>query len=177
MGMAVLGLSLMGCNIPTATPTPTLPPTAILASPTAIEVAPTPSSEDLPRTFALILAEDENIIYYQAHLFIYSQVVNSEDLWFGVSQKKDDLRQCWLYQEKTLSKCSQADIKRAFYIQKGTPPIPKIFFAIASMDEQEALIIVDVKHYRSLLDPIDGFRYVLQRNHGQWQVKSWTQVY
>jgi len=161
--MAAFAIGMVGCNSSTVTPT--------------LVLSPTPPVEDLPQYFAQTVAAGMDVAGYQERIIIYSQVLDEKYLWFGVSQKKDDMRQCWLYRNKVLSGCSPADIERAFYVKEGSPPVPKMFFAVAYADEKEVIVILDYKHYRSTEDPIDGFRYVLQLNNGKWQVKSWTQVY
>ncbi|HXF85200.1 MAG TPA: hypothetical protein VNK49_07395 [Anaerolineales bacterium] len=173
----VLAVGAVGCKSPTTMPTFGAFPTATVISITADEYTPTTSIEDLPEFFAHAVAAGNEIASHQERVIIYSQMVDKKNLWLGVSQERDDIRRCWRYQDRKLIECSDSDIKYAFYVQEGIPPIPKMFFAIATVIEGETLVVLDYKHDKSSQDPIDGFRYVLQFDHGSWQVKSWTQVY
>lgn len=163
-------LGATGCQ----SSTPTLTP----PSPTALALTPTPPLADLPTFFAQSVAASGDIVSArQARFIIYSHVIDVQDLRRGVSQRQSDMQQCWLYQARTLSECSEAEIERAFYPPADEPPLPKMFFAIATQRDDEVLVILDYKHYTDPQDAIDGYRYVLQLDGDVWQVKSWTSVY
>lgn len=107
---------------------------------------------------------------------MYSQVVDRRNLYMGVSRLHEHMRRCWGYRDGTLADCTADDIERAFYVQEGKPPIPKIFFAIATVNEDRVLVLLDIQ-YSAYFESTDGFRYVLQSDQNGWRVISRTQVY
>lgn len=163
LGAILLMASLSGCQ-PVTEPPSEYPPS-------------TPTLQvDLPFFFVQTIAAGNEIGYHTNRIIIHSKVANKNNFWFGVSQKKADMSECWAYQQSVLSECMESDIERVYLAQKEPSPITILFFAIATKTEKEALIIMDVR-IDNPRDSVDGFRYALMFDNGEWHVKSWEQVY
>jgi hypothetical protein len=109
---------------------------------------------------------------------VYAAINDSNNLRLGASTQRSDAKRCWVYQEQSISSCSEQDMEKAFSVQPhDTPPAPKVYFAIASSDPDEMLVIFDVYNYRDLKNTIDGFRVVLNSQDGRWHEQSIQAVY
>lgn len=86
------------------------------------------------------------------------------------------MRRCWAYRNGTLAEYTADDVERVFYVQEGKPPIPNIFFAIATVNDDCVLVLLDIQ-YSAYFESTDGFRYVLQSDQSGWRIVSRTQVY
>lgn len=135
-----------------------------------------PPQDDLPVFFARTIATGDDIVGDRDRIIIHSKASNENDLYFGVSQKRADMKDCWIYQQKILTECKESDIERVYLTQTETSSIPIFFFAIATKTDKEVLVIMDYRT-NDPQDSVDGFRYVLLFENGEWHVKSLTQVY
>ncbi len=174
--ISILVIVMAGCNYFAPKPPKR---TAVMDTETSkiIGATITPTEISIQEYFARTIAAGDDFVLEPARLIVFSELEDKNNLWFGVSKEKEDMRQCWAYQETSLRTCSDADLKNAFEVQEGQDHVPKMFFAVAAMDEQEALIVLDYRHFRSSDDPVDGYRYVLYWNGLGWQVKSRKAVY
>lgn len=122
------------------------------------------------------MAAGDEITSARERIIVYSQVVDRRNLYMGVSRLHEHRRRCWMYRDGTLGDCTEDDIERAFYVQEGKPPIPKLFFAIAAVNGDRVLVLLDIQ-YSASFESTDGFRYVLQSDQNRWRVVSRTRVY
>lgn len=174
--LAVCILNVSGCASSTFPPAPSPPAATTVPSSTPRSTTPTPLIEGLPEFFARTVAAGDEITDARERVIVYSQVVDRRNLYMGVSRLHEHMRRCWGYRDGTLADCTADDIERAFYVQEGKPPIPKIFFAIATVNEDRVLVLLDIQ-YSAYFESTDGFRYVLQSDQNGWRVISRTQVY
>lgn len=174
--LAAFAITAAGCASSTILPTPSPSTARVVSSPTVQATTPTPLIEVLPEFFARTVAAGDEITSAWERIIIYSQAVDRSNLYMGVSRLHEHMRRCWTYRNGTLAECTVDDIERAFYVQEGKPPIPKIFFAIATVNDDRVLVLLDIQ-YSAYFESTDGFRYVLQSDQSGWHIVSRTQVY
>jgi len=109
-------------------------------------------------------------------LLVYSEVYDRRDLYRGVSTRPADARRCWLHQEQSLTPCQGQDVQASLAAQRAAAAAPTVYFAIATSDAAEMLVMYDVHDPRTPEDTIDGYRVVLRYRDGRWQEESlqWT---
>lgn len=174
--LAAFALSVSGCASSTIPPAPSPPAATVVPSPAVQATTPTPLIEGLPEFFAQTVAAGDDLASARERIIVYSQAVDRRNLYMGVSRLHEHMRRCWMYRDGTLVDCTGDDIERAFYVQEGKPPIPKLFFAIATVNDDRVLVLLDIQ-YSASFESTDGFRYVLQSNQNRWRVVSRTRVY
>ncbi len=174
--LAAFAITAAGCASSTILPTPSPPAATLVPSPAVQATTPTPLIEGLPEFFAQTVAAGDEITSARERIIVYSQVVDRRNLYMGVSRLHEHMRRCWMYRDGTLIDCTGDDIERAFYVQEGKPPIPKLFFAIATVNDDRVLVLLDIQ-YSASFESTDGFRYVLQSDQNRWRVVSRTRVY
>lgn len=158
--LAAFALSVSGCASSTIPPAPSPPAATVVPSPAVQATTPTLLIEGLPEFFAQTVAAGDEMTSARKRIIIYSQVAERSNLYMGVSRMHKHMRRCWAYCNGTLAECTADDIERVFYVQEGKPPIPNIFFTIATVNDDRVLVLLDIQ-YSAYFESTDGFRYVL----------------
>ena len=179
IGMIVVLVFLMRCGINSSaltSPSPSALPAQIeVVSPQSNPPITDSAMKELIELISQTIAPQ--FVDNRDYLIAYTIVKTKKNLWFGNSTKESDIQRCWVYSKAHLSECTPNDFQRAFRPPQAIPPMPKIFFAIASADSHKVLAILDNYNGLSTSDIMDGFRIVFEYKNNTWQVISQTQVY
>ncbi len=113
-------------------------------------------------------------IAYNEPVFIaLTKVESQEDLYMGVSTKKQDIQECWLYQGSSMTPCQVEDLESSF---RGHS-LPVLYIAFTPPSPTQTLVIIDHYHWRTEQDVMDGYRLVIEPAGDKWVEKSLKQVY
>lgn len=126
--------------------------------------------------FLARIAVAESAYWPLQALLVYSVVNDARNLRRGVSINPADARRCWVHQEQSLTPCQGQDVQESLAAQRATAAAPTVYFAIATSDAAEMLVLYDVHDPRDPGDTKDGYRVVLRYRDGRWHEESlrWT---
>lgn len=114
-----------------------------------------------------------NISYNRPVLIALSQLKVQSTVLYGVPSSRQDVQQCWFYENDSSRSCTNEDLEHTFSDQT----IPKIFFALAYSNSGESLFLVEHFYDGDEYYFMDYYRLVLELKDGKWVEKSILPVF